>query len=445
MTALPGLLTGCGPTARTSGASTGPRVDVSAFGARGDGVADDAQAVKDALKAGAAAGRAVYFPSGIYRVGHLTLPAGVVVVGASMDTTWLMGAIETSSGVRLSNMKLGIDGETSSFTNGASGVRFQRASFVGGGGSSDAAVITFEWGKRAGGVVFSRCVIGTNAGRGNGVSVISNGYPGATFHDILWDHCLFRSSQRMSFECIQRADGVHPMTSGYRRIDLRDCTFAAAGSECISYDGTPDCGWSAVNGCTIEGAGASTFYPWGQGVEFNTVTHMTFSGNTVYRCRGAMINSSGLPDVTSSTTYSDNVLDATVSHIPLPMDDTASAIEMNGVSEATFVNNVVRSDTGGPMLYAARSTANSFRGNTFTDIRSSGAARQCLFLANGSSQNTFRGNGFVSASTDGLVTIREASQDNRFVGNAFTGSSGRLFDLQSGIRVYQQGNDVSGG
>ena len=51
-------------------------LDVRAFGAKGDGISDDTDAVQQAIDEGARSGRAVYISPGRYSVGELVLHPG---------------------------------------------------------------------------------------------------------------------------------------------------------------------------------------------------------------------------------------------------------------------------------------------------------------------------------------------------------------------------------
>jgi hypothetical protein len=58
----------------------GPWVDVRAFGAEGDGVADDTDAVNAALASLGTQGGTIYFPPGIYLVGDITVSQNSVII-----------------------------------------------------------------------------------------------------------------------------------------------------------------------------------------------------------------------------------------------------------------------------------------------------------------------------------------------------------------------------
>jgi len=68
-------------------------LDVRTYGARGDGLANDRAAIEAAIHAAVkAGGGTVFFPPGTYRFDEtITVPPGVILRGASRDTTILQG------------------------------------------------------------------------------------------------------------------------------------------------------------------------------------------------------------------------------------------------------------------------------------------------------------------------------------------------------------------
>jgi hypothetical protein len=188
-------------------------VSVASYGAKGNGVSDDTAAVTAALKANAGKDVGVYFPAGTYVVSTITLPAGVTLIGAAANTTWLEGQISVAGQSNLSDLQLGVAGHALRFVNGASHTTFAGVDFVGGGSTgSDGCVISFYGGGAASFISFDNCTIGADPYSGDGVSICDDGWSGATYHDLVWQDCHFLGSPRMTFECIQRADGVHPIS-----------------------------------------------------------------------------------------------------------------------------------------------------------------------------------------------------------------------------------------
>lgn len=399
-----------------------PVVAATDYGADGGDTSDDTAAVEAALRAVAGRDVVLYFPEGTYELGDLRTPAGVRLAGAGADLTWLRGAIELGGDCRMADLKVGVAGRAFRFVPGAARTTLDRVEFVGGGSMTsgeDQGVIRFSAGRNASFILFRDCVIGANSADGNGVSIVDNGWSGATYHDLTWQRCTFEGSPRMSFECIQRADGTHEPTTGYRAIDLIDCVFRPSGSEAVSFDAVEDAGYSLISGCTFEGAGWNEAYPWGQGVEFNRTRDMVFAGNTVYRCREAMINHSGELGVTTGTVLRDNVFDGSRSRIPDVPTRSVQVIYFNQVSGALFSGNVVRSDVGGELLYASRSSGNRFSGNRFTDLRRGVSAFACVKLTAASTDNRFRGDLFRTTSPQGAVRLQDASVDNVIAGCVF--------------------------
>ena len=319
----------------------------------------------------------------------------------------------------------------------------ERVYFQGGGvGDSypDPAVIRFGSGQSATNITFRDCTIGTNERGGDGVSIVDNGYAGATFSNILFEGCTFLSSQRMSFECIQRTVNGHPLATGYTHIDVCNCTFEPSGSETISYDGSPLCGYCEVTGNLIKGAGANPADPWGSAVEFNGPTHMTFAQNTVYRCRQAMVNHEGCPGTADDSVFRDNVFDGTVNLIGQEAAAGAPVFLFHQVSGDTVTNNTVTVDSGGPVFYLSGSCANTVSANRIADRRPSSTAAAAAFLTSASTDNVFSSNRIETPFHWGTFCIHGGSDRTSILGNTFVISGAMDVLADSGLTVTKSGN-----
>jgi hypothetical protein len=411
------------PFSTPSPAATRPpgSLSVAAFGAAGDGETDDTAAVLEAVEAAAAEDAAVWFPPGTYAVGDLQFPGGSELAGAGSGRAWIRGRVTFDGDSAVSDLRAGRDGAATRFADGAAHTVFRRVHFVGGGdmeSGEDQGVIRFSAGRSASGIRFEDCVVGANATNGNGVSVVSNGRTGATYRDITWERCLFRGSPRMNVEVIQRPDGSDPMDAGYARLDLIDCTFEPSGSENVSFDAVGPAGDCTVSGCTFYGAGWNLSYPYGQGIEFNGPSNMRFVDNTVYRCRGSMINHGGEVGDRAGTIIRGNVFDGTRTYIGVLPTRAAQTIFFSGVGGATFSDNVVRTDVGGELLYLDESSGNLFTGNTWTDTRPRDRALACAIITDASSANAFVGERFHTAAGH-AVYIDNGSNGTVFRGCVF--------------------------
>jgi len=97
-------------------AAAGPiMIDVAAFGAKGDGVADNTKAFQSALDAGARQNLPVYAGSGNYVfLGHLNVPNGVTLKG-----TW--ESVPSHNGIRNPDLPKPTDGGTTFLVEGEAG------------------------------------------------------------------------------------------------------------------------------------------------------------------------------------------------------------------------------------------------------------------------------------------------------------------------------------
>jgi hypothetical protein len=273
-------------------------------------------------------------------------------------------------------------------------------------------VIRFSAGRTASDIQFVDSIIGANSADGNGVSIVSNGRSGATYHDISWKRCHFLGSPRMNLEIIQRPDAAGPV-DGYRRIDLLDCVFEPSGSESVSYDAVGDAGECTISGCTFKGAGRDAGQEFGQGVEFNGPTGMRFIDNLVYRCRGAMINHSGTVGADTGTVIEGNLFDGTRSFIDVAPPRPAQTIYMSGVSGVRFTGNTVKTNVGGELMYLDESSGNVFADNAWTDERAGAAALACAVVTSASSRNSFVRDRFRTSAAAAII-ISGGSQQTRF-------------------------------
>ncbi len=419
-------------------------VNLRSFGAKGNGKTDDTRALQLAMRTVAAkGGGTIRVPAGTYRFGALTLPNKVAITGDGQSVSWLHGRLLVGSYSYLSNLKLGTNGAALRFVNGATATVFDHVAFVGGGAMTSGenqGVIRFSSGRRASFITFRSCTIGANSADGNGVSMVDNGWSGATYHDISFVGCHFAGSPRMTVEVIQRPANGHTITTGYRNIDFTNCVFEPAGSEAISYDSDAgNAGYSTVSGCTIKGAGRNSAYAWGQGVEFNGVINMRFESNTVYRCRDTMINHQGQAGIATNNVYSHNVFDSTVSFITQVPSASTPIITFLNVAASRFDDNVVKTDVGGPQVVLAGSTGNQFLNNQLTDIRAGSAAHQSIWLT-ASANNTFDNDRLTTSVGSGVVYICNNSDSNTFSNCTFVASGGLPIDASSNLKLTLEGN-----
>jgi len=391
-------------------------------------------------------GGVVYLPAGTYRVSALTIPNKVSVAGDGRSSSWLKGKITAGSDLTVSNLKLGVAGKSFTVANGAHDSAFESCEFTGGGdqGTSDPAVVIFYPKRYGHDFSFRDCVIDANAGNGNGVTVWDYGRATAHFENIVFDHCHFLGSPCMNLE-VQQGDDGQPIVTGFKNINVYDSVFEASGSEQVSYGGKFlsaggdfASGWCTVQGCTFKGSGANSLYPWGQGIEMGNVTHMVFSGNTVLRGRGAMLNHDSWPGKPGYDVITNNTFDATRGTVAAASDAIGLFFEGDG---NTFSGNTVITNTGGgPVLFVTRANGNVFENNSITDTRGADTAHECIYAKQTSCNNHFTGNRLSTAKKYGCVTIVDNSNDNWLTSNTFLMPSSLPIAVGAGLRVNLDGN-----
>jgi hypothetical protein len=403
--------------------------DVRRFGARGDGRHDDTAAVRRALAAAAAAGGTVYFPAGTYRVRSLHFPPGVTLVGDGAGKSWLRGRLTADALQTVSRLRLGAPGRAFHLATGTHDTVFSRCRFVGGGGVADGqdhGVIRLD-AHSARDVTFARCVVGRNSRDGNGVCVAET--PWGHYERIVFRECRFRPQPRMAFECIQRG-GV-----GYRDVNLIGCTFAATDGQAVSYDKG---GWSRVEGCTFEGAGARAGAPWPYQLEVNRCQGMVVTGNVFWSARGAFLNVNGLDDAAAapgaSVVFSGNRFrrDLGVRH------DPRRPWFIVGGSGVLFADNVVSVGKGTEVFYV-HGPGNRFTANVVR-VRATARPGMSVAFLEGAPATVYEGNEVVAPGAH--VTVRRGSYGAAFLANTFvTGlDADELFRVEPGLTVVIEGH-----
>jgi len=209
---------------------------------------------------------------------------------------------------------------------------------AGSGGPDSSGVVVVSGGSHD--ITFRNCVINPNRdGVGNGIKII-----GGSVSNITFENCLIKTQPRMGFECIGRSG------SGYRNVDLVNCTFEPQGSEAVSYDDdTNQAGYCTVSGCLIKGGGATSQYSWGQGLELNNVANMTVTGNTLWSCRSDGWNLQMGRSSACGWTFTDNVIDFTQGSVASKSD--ASPVCAQHVYGGTFARNRIVNKVGWTSAY----------------------------------------------------------------------------------------------
>jgi len=199
-------------------------------------------------------------------------------------------------------------------------------------------------------ITFKNCIIGTNQdGVGNGVKLVD---AGAGMHDITFDHCTFKYQPRMGFECIGREVGS---ATGYRRINVTNCTFDAGAGEAISYDdenGTA--GSCTVSGNVVAGAGVGTSYAYAKVFEINGTHNMTVTDNYFGAGRDGILNFQMRDTNPTGWVFSNNIVDATHIAAGITVDyGIAQPLCANKVYGGTFANNVITNLSSWNISYIA--------------------------------------------------------------------------------------------
>ena len=358
-------------------------VDVTAYGARGDGVTDDRGAVLAAIAA--AKGRPVYFPAGTYYLAsRLTVPDGSHLAGPSGagpgSTAWLKGAVVYSSNQAFADLRIGDLNKTGIVNgSGATNTSFTRCQFRGGGGSVAKAPVFFGGGVNScSRITFTDCDVERNLGdhevfpgasnwnNVNWVEDVSR-VDGAHMEYITFIRCHFGvsngrtdiarniGSPRANVELYQYPEGGVVRT-GYHDVAFRDCVFEAADMFTLDlpsaiYNGAHTDGYVTVDGCTIYGGGVTKDY-WGYAINIEGVNHVTITDCDIYPAWDSclvILAFDGVDcnnwQITNNRFHLDDF-----SHGGINARNTEPAIRLEGTA-GTFSGNTIRNSTGSYWLF----------------------------------------------------------------------------------------------
>lgn len=211
-------------------------------------------------------------------------------------------------------------------------------------------------------ITFRRCEI--QSGLWNGVSI--NDHYGS-IRNVTFYRCRFRPQARMGFECTTRP--VSPK-HGYTGVKLVRCVFDPQGSEAISFDGGAACTGNGVFRTVVRGAGTNPEFSWGQGIEVNRVGQFRFIDNTVYQCRGALLNLQRASKRRCRWVFRGNTLDASVHKQDVPMDANSQVVCALGLYGGEFHHNsIVSSAPGGGVAWFGNCHGMDWRWNKWQDSR----------------------------------------------------------------------------
>ena len=355
-------------------ASTSPGLNVSSFGAKGDGRTDDTAAFGKALAAAARSKRRLYVPAGVYLVRRLRLSDGVSLKGASSRTTWLKGHIEFGSGSAFTDLKIG-DSGSSAIHNlaGATGTTFTRCHFRGGGGATpNQAVVALGYKNSCDGILFKDCEVERNLGVDaslseayNNISIYSQT---AAPRNITFDGChigvfngVATGSPRMGVEC-----WVQNGSAGWFDLTFRNCVFEPTFCHNIDLADSFISGSVSRNvlieGCTLKGAGADGGHSWTNNIDIECPDGVVIRNNTFYRSYLGAIAMSHMHSTGPGAIITGNVFDFSYNNGITPKG--SDPFTLSGYDNV-FTGNTVICNYGSGIVDLAEATNNTVTGNTF--------------------------------------------------------------------------------
>lgn len=369
--------------------------NVKNFGATGDGTTSDTTNCTAALTAAAPSKGIVFFPTGTY-IADLSIPDGVTVIGAGRNSSWIKGQISSIGSHNVfRDIKIGNTGVRYYWSANVTDVLFDNCWLF--GGNYEALIYMND--NSFSNIRFVDCEISGNTQGADGVILVDRGYAARHIENITFTRCWFHDNDRMNFECIIRADGVIPITMGYRNCSLYDCIMdkAVTGTTNeinVSYDGGPlsdnsvrSSGYSTVRGCTITGGLA--------GLELAGATDMLIEGNTITGTTNEAVSMSqygtATREVNTARFVGNNIINSTV------------VLAGNGI---TFSGNTIKGT-----LRLTGSSYSSVCGNT---ISTTGTTTIVLW---DSGYNTIMGNNLYGNTSYAFLVQYSASINNIIIGN----------------------------
>lgn len=403
----------------------------------------------NAFTAAVTSGLPCYLPIGTYNVAgaQVTLPANLELHGAGIGQTVIASSIKLASGVRVSDLSVGVAGQSSTIINNGFDGKVERVAFT--GGTSGQGVLNLN-NSRAERWDFLDCQFHDNVSGGDGVTIVDQGTAAQHYEHIRFVRCWFYNNARMNLEVLQRAD-VGTVVSGYRHIDALDCRFdaptgvgGASNTNNVSYDSqyladgtTISSGYSRFAGNTVTGGHYA--------VELARSTHMTVENNVVVGGDSRLLSTSSVEHTpvyhrivnnrfVGSLTANDVVVQGTHNIVTGNHTATPGIFHLLQCDDSLIAFNDIET-TGAYALQVENSGDNKIQGN-----RIAGGTTYSLWL-NGSANGEPNGNSVLfndivpaSAGTDVFIHANVATYT--LVGNrtqAFGGTTWAASTKDAGL------------
>lgn len=194
-------------------------VNVKDFGAKGDGTADDYQAVQNALDSQSTTGGTVFFPTGTYLISQ-------PLIVYSKQTVNLNGST-ILQGAAINNLMRGYCTNSIGGYNGPHDIIIENGTFDGGDYTTNNTLLGFCHGKN---ITIRNCSFLNAYGKWHGIEINSSKY-------VLIDNCTFDGSRKtdsagesIQFQCYANnngwpwGDGAADSTPCYM-CEVRSCHF----------------------------------------------------------------------------------------------------------------------------------------------------------------------------------------------------------------------------
>ena len=226
----------------------GTVVDVTSFGAVGDGITDDYSSIQSAINSISETGGTIFFPSGTYKISHF-------LVVYSNQTIELNGSTILQGGA-INNLMQGYCTSSIGAYNGPHDIIVQNGTFDGGNYTTNNTLLGFCHGKN---ITIRNCSFKNGYGTWHNIEINSSKW-------VVIDNCIFEGSRRTgdSAEMVQvdsyDNDATWPWNNGAidntisYLVEIKNCHFYNNTiSPAVGNHSNTSTGYTRVHDCTFEG------------------------------------------------------------------------------------------------------------------------------------------------------------------------------------------------
>jgi hypothetical protein len=350
-------------------------------------------------------------PAGTYAASTISIPDGVTLIGAGMDSAWLKGEVLFGSHDAISGLKIG-DAGTTAVRNraGATATTFSSCRFRGGkpGAATGlySTVVLGDGSASCDHITFTNCEIERNLGNADDFNVVEDGTSagGAHVDSITLNGCHIgvsngagghdTGSPSGGIELYTWDGGSGTALHGWSNIKILNSVIEATDSFCVDLADYPlrsdpsqrASGPVTISGCTLKGGGYGSSAPFGYTIAMEAPKGVVIENNTIYRGRDNTIGTGASSGVPSNYIIRNNNIDMDFDN-GIPVANGQYPIVLGGAHHR-FTGNTIIGHTGDtPVVTLADANGCVVTGNRFAI-----GGRVAIQQISGSSGNTLSPN-----------------------------------------------------